>query len=158
MDNMTDPIIKRVRRLIDESRNRGGMRAGMPKVAMDAADAERLCVLAESALSAPRAPDEMTEYKGYVPPEDGSAAEYYIDGWNDCRDEMLTTAPPTPDPDELTRLWERVAELEAFRSTVVGWRESDWPAAFCRATAETIAQHGDANLAREAARLREGSN
>ena len=61
-----------------------------------------------AALSAPRVPEAMTEYKGYVPPEDGSAAEYYIDGWNDCRDEMLTNAPPTPDPDELTRLRERV--------------------------------------------------
>ena len=62
------------------------------------------------------------------------------------------------DPHKLSRLRERVLELEAFRSAVVGWRESDWPAAFCRATAEAIAQHGDANLAREAARLREGAN
>lgn len=44
---MGDPVIRRVRRSIDEAKNRGGMQAGMPKVTIDAADAERLCIMAE---------------------------------------------------------------------------------------------------------------
>jgi len=36
----------------------------------------------------------------------------------------------------------RVAELEAFRSAVAGWREFDLPENHCRATAEYIADLG----------------
>ncbi|WP_417518837.1 hypothetical protein [Marinobacter sp.] len=44
---MSDPVISRVRRSINEARNKGGMRVGMPKVTISAADAERLCLMAE---------------------------------------------------------------------------------------------------------------
>ena len=49
---MSDPVIRRVRRSIDEAKNRGGMQAGMPKVTIDAADAERLCIMAEALATA----------------------------------------------------------------------------------------------------------
>lgn len=55
---MSDPVIRRVRRSIDEARNRGGMQAGMPKVTIDAADAERLCIVAE-ALTAPQPAEQQ---------------------------------------------------------------------------------------------------
>jgi hypothetical protein len=45
---MGDPVIRRVRRSIDEAKNRGGMQAGMPKVTIDAGDAERLCIVTEA--------------------------------------------------------------------------------------------------------------
>jgi hypothetical protein len=34
----------------------------------------------------------------------------------------------------------RLAELEAFKSAVIGWRENDWPEGFCRGTAELIVE------------------
>jgi len=43
---MSDPIVNIVRRTIEESKNQGGMIAGMPKVTIDAGHAERLCVMA----------------------------------------------------------------------------------------------------------------
>lgn len=49
---MSDPVIRRVRRSIDEAKNRGGMQAGMPKVTIDAGDAERLCIVAEALATA----------------------------------------------------------------------------------------------------------
>jgi len=49
---MSDPVIRRVRRSIDEAKNRGGLRAGMPKVTIDAGDAERLCIVAEALATA----------------------------------------------------------------------------------------------------------
>ncbi len=54
---MSDPVIRRVRRAIDEAKNRGGMQAGMPKVTIDAGDAERLCIVAE-ALATTQAENE----------------------------------------------------------------------------------------------------
>ena len=54
---MSDPVIRRVRRSIDETKNRGGMQAGMPKVTIDAGDAERLCIVAE-ALTTTQAENE----------------------------------------------------------------------------------------------------
>ena len=61
---MSDPVIRRVRRAVDDSKIHGGLCAGMPTVKIDAADAERLCVLAESALSAPRVPDGWRTARG----------------------------------------------------------------------------------------------
>ena len=153
---MSDPIITRVRRLVDESRNRGGMRAGMPKVTMDAADAERLCIMAESALYAPRVPEAMTEYKGYVPPEDGSAAEYYIDGWNDCRDEMLTTTPPHPES-EGEELAKDAARYRWIRANQTWHRYDDYSLVGCKFAADLDFQCAamlDHHI--DAARLREG--
>lgn len=49
---MSDPVIRRVRRSIEEARNRGGMQSGMPKVTIDAADAERLCIFSEGLIKA----------------------------------------------------------------------------------------------------------
>jgi hypothetical protein len=40
----------------------------------------------------PAVPEKMAEYHGYVAPEDGAAGQYYVDGWNDCRDAMLTAS------------------------------------------------------------------
>ena len=65
---MSDPVIRRVRRSIDEARNRGGMQAGMPKVTIDAADAERLCIVAEELTASQRAeqqpqPESATHYR-----------------------------------------------------------------------------------------------
>ena len=40
---MSDPIIKRVMRAVEDSRNIKGMICGMPKVTIDSSDAERLC-------------------------------------------------------------------------------------------------------------------
>src|SRR5690554_300316 len=69
---MSDPVIRRVRRSIDETKNRGGMQTGMPKVTIDAGDAERLCIVAE-ALTTTQAENEAlqaqlkeTEAKGRV--------------------------------------------------------------------------------------------
>lgn len=33
-------------------------------------------------------PDALSAYHGYVPPEDGEAGSYYVDGWNDCREQV----------------------------------------------------------------------
>ena len=69
---MSDPVIRRVRRSIDEAKNRGGMQAGMPKVTIDAGDAERLCIVAEALATtqaeneALRAQIKETEEKGRV--------------------------------------------------------------------------------------------
>jgi hypothetical protein len=38
----------------------------------------------------PKVPDKMTEFNRYVAPEDGAAGQYYVDGWNDCREEILS--------------------------------------------------------------------
>jgi hypothetical protein len=40
------------------------------------------------------------------------------------------------------KLESRVAELEAFRAAVIGWRENDHPEWFCRKTAEYVAELG----------------
>ena len=69
---MSDPVIRRVRRSIDETKNRGGMQTGMPKVTIDAGDAERLCIVAEALTTAKaenealRAQIKETEEKGRV--------------------------------------------------------------------------------------------
>ena len=34
-------------------------------------------------------PEKISKYPGHVPPEDGEAGSYYVEGWNDCVDEML---------------------------------------------------------------------
>ena len=47
---MSDSVIRRVRRAIKDSVNSGGMKAGMPKVTIDAGDASRLCLLSEKLL------------------------------------------------------------------------------------------------------------
>lgn len=44
---MSDPVIRRVRRAIEDATTRGGMIVGMPKVTIDANDATRLCLMAE---------------------------------------------------------------------------------------------------------------
>lgn len=49
---MSDLVIRRVRRSIDEAKNRGGMQTGMPKVTIDAGDAERLCILSDGLIKA----------------------------------------------------------------------------------------------------------
>src|SRR5690554_130977 len=70
---MSDPVIRRVRRSIDEAKNRGGMQAGMPKVTIDAGDAERLCIVAgalattQAENEALRAQIKKTEAKRRVP-------------------------------------------------------------------------------------------
>jgi len=68
---MSDPVIRRVRRSIDEAKNRGGMQAGMPKVTIDAADAERLCIVAE-ALATTQAENEALR----------EALEEVLEEWN----------------------------------------------------------------------------
>lgn len=46
---------------------------------------------------APVVPNKLDKFDGYVPPEDGSAGEYYVEGWNDCRAAMLDATPNTGD-------------------------------------------------------------
>lgn len=38
-------------------------------------------------------PEEMEEYNGYVPAENGEAGSYYVEGWNACREEMIEGLP-----------------------------------------------------------------
>lgn len=47
---MSDPVIRRALRAVEEAIKKPGMRAGMAKVTIDAADASRLCLLSEKAL------------------------------------------------------------------------------------------------------------
>ena len=47
----------------------------------------------------PAVPDKATGYPGYVPPEHGEAGAYYVEGWNDCREEMLNAQPCPAVPD-----------------------------------------------------------
>lgn len=44
---------------------------------------------------------------------------------------------------ELTTLRAKVAEMEAFRSAVIGWREKDHPEWFCRRTAQWMADNAE---------------
>jgi outer membrane translocation and assembly module TamA len=44
------------------------------------------------------------------------------------------------DYEAIRYLQKRIAELEAFKSAVIGWRENDWPEGFCRGTAELIVE------------------
>ena len=44
---MSNPTVRYVRRAIEEARNKGGMLAGMPKVTINMADAEGLCIIAD---------------------------------------------------------------------------------------------------------------
>ena len=47
----------------------------------------------------PAVPDKATGYPGCVPAEHGEAGAYYVEGWNDCRDEMLNASPRSAVPD-----------------------------------------------------------
>ncbi len=49
-------------------------------------------------------PDRKTagDSPGFVPPEDGQAAQYWADGWNECRDALLSAAPA---PEAAHRNW-----------------------------------------------------
>ena len=44
---MSNPTVRYVRRAIEEARNKGGILAGMPKVTINMADAEGLCIIAD---------------------------------------------------------------------------------------------------------------
>lgn len=41
-------------------------------------------------------PEKIKEYSGYVPPEDGAAGSYYVEGWNDCVEEAEKLAVSAP--------------------------------------------------------------
>lgn len=111
---MSDPVIRRVRRSIDEAKNRGGMRAGMPKVTIDAADAERLCILSEGLIKATSK-----------------------SGWHERQkwavEEQLTTVQA-----ENEALLARVAELESELEFISGIGSKLTKAATLRKQAEAI--------------------
>ena len=70
-------------------------------------------------------PEAITKYDGYVPPEDGSAGEYYVDGWNSCRDALLANSAPAQTvsasvPEQKT--WNQVGGREDLRYTE-GWND-----------------------------------
>lgn len=70
-------------------------------------------------------PEALTKYDGYVPPEDGSAGEYYVDGWNSCRDALLANSAPAQTvsasvPEQKT--WNQVGGREDLRYTE-GWND-----------------------------------
>ena len=52
--------------------------------------------IAELEKPRPAVPDKIAGYPGYLPPEHGEAGAYYVEGWNDCREEMLNAAPKPP--------------------------------------------------------------
>lgn len=127
---MSDPVIRRVRRSIDEAKNRGGMQVGMPKVTIDAADAERLCIVAE-ALATTQAENEAlraqlkeTEEKGRVLMDmsrdlkarvaelERDVAELeYLDAEGREGAELAA--------DEIMRLKAKLEELEALRAPII---------------------------------------
>jgi len=74
---MSDPVIRRVRRAIEEAANRGGMTAGMPKVTIDASDATRLCLLAERLLT-----EESLHQQPEQGDDDGGEYAAYLEGMN----------------------------------------------------------------------------
>jgi hypothetical protein len=47
-------------------------------------------------------PSKIDKYHSYVPPEDGSAGQYYVDGWNDCVDEISKVYPLSAPPEVRT--------------------------------------------------------
>ncbi|NQY84461.1 MAG: hypothetical protein HRT34_06640, partial [Alcanivorax sp.] len=70
-------------------------------------------------------PEAITKYDGYVPPEDGSAGEYYVDGWNSCRDAILANSAPAQTvsasvPEQKT--WNQAGGREDLRYTE-GWND-----------------------------------
>ena len=70
-------------------------------------------------------PEALTKYDGYVPPEDGSAGEYYVDGWNSCRDAILANSAPAQTvsasvPEQKT--WNQAGGREDLRYTE-GWND-----------------------------------
>lgn len=70
-------------------------------------------------------PEAITKYDGYVPPEDGSAGEYYVDGWNSCRDALLANSAPAQTvsasvPEQKT--WNQAGGREDLRYTE-GWND-----------------------------------
>lgn len=70
-------------------------------------------------------PEALTKYDGYVPPEDGSAGEYYVDGWNSCRDALLANSAPAQTvsasvPEQKT--WNQAGGREDLRYTE-GWND-----------------------------------
>jgi len=46
---------------------------------------------------------------------------------------------------EFEKMEAECAELKRFKSTILGWRENDWPEWFCRHTAEALADRGKEN-------------
>jgi hypothetical protein len=42
-----------------------------------------------------------------------------------------------------------VNQLKAFKDSVIGWRENDWPEGFCRATAELMSERAKESLIKE---------
>lgn len=70
-------------------------------------------------------PEALTKYDGYVPPEDGSAGEYYVDGWNSCRDALLANSAPAQTvsasvPEQ--KIWNQAGGREDLRYTE-GWND-----------------------------------
>ena len=127
---MSDPVIRRVRRSIDEAKNRGGMQVGMPKVTIDAADAERLCIVAE-ALATTQAENEAlraqlkeTEEKGRVLMDmsrDLKARVAELERDVEELEYLDTEAAVGAElaADEIMRLKAKLEELEALRAPII---------------------------------------
>lgn len=64
----------------------------------EAVEKLRAELLRAPADTQPVLPQPMKEYDGYVPAEDGEAGDYYVNGWNDCLEEVRKAlAHPAPE-------------------------------------------------------------
>ena len=110
---MSNPTVSYVRRAIEEARNKGGMLAGMPKVTINMADAEGLCIIADQVERLQARVDGMQE-------EIGNLEDRVISQGQMLRDIVnITKGPPVEKMHSTHDAVESVERLKAISDNAI---------------------------------------